>query len=742
MKKKRTAACLLILTMIVLAFFPSNQGLYGAEAFTDIDKDETVYISLESDGSIQNIIVVNHIETPKDGIYVDYGDYSDIENLSGNEVPTIDGDEIRWELTAGEDGFYYAGTVDSAELPWELRFSYTLNGDAVDANDLIGADGDITIKIDAYANSKAAAYFSDNLLLQMTLALPQNICKNIKAADANSVVVGETRNVVYSVLPGQDLHTTVSFTATDLEIDGFTIAMSAYSMPAMDELGELEDGIDQMLAAMDQLIDGTGQLQDGLSALVAGVGALQEGSAALAAGTGEISAGFDQFGVGLQALRTGLNSAATASTSLSEAFGQLQSGGDDLKTAGGQIKTGLTGIKDGTESLAQSKTAVEDNLSQYGTGLSSYANGVSASATGASALAGGLAGMVTQGATLTGGAQDLSAGIADLATQLETIGEMGTALQTVHQAYLGLETGYTAIPGQLDTIAATIAADYPTEASSLTGIANQMETLNTSLHTANQGLGTALGEFSAGTGDISALVDAAALLAQGVGDYVTALDTISQGADDLNSGLSTLSGNSGAITDGYGEVQSAVSDDLFDAIAQIDQGLGETKTGYESYAQGVNTYVDSVGTLGAGYESMKQGLDQMAAASLGLVSGFTGLSGGIEQGLFLGISSLNQGIATLYAEMETLPTGVAELQSGEEQIKDGISEAADEFSAYLEDDGNVAPVSFVAPGKITPQSVQFVANTPNIATTAEPTTAVEEEAETSSLWQKILNLFR
>ena len=118
-------------------------------------KDETVYVTLNADGSMASMYVVNHLETPADGIYTDYGNYIDIQNLTDSQEPTVKGDEISFTRSKSEKGLYYQGTPVGGALPFTYAFEYALDGKPMDAQELIGKSGKVEITIKVHPNPDA-----------------------------------------------------------------------------------------------------------------------------------------------------------------------------------------------------------------------------------------------------------------------------------------------------------------------------------------------------------------------------------------------------------------------------------------------------------------------------------------------------------------------------------------------------------------------------------------------------------
>ena len=87
-----------------------------------IDKDETVYLISEADGTVTDTIVADHLYN-RDGAKTlsDVSNLTDIENVNGEEKFTKDGDKMTWNAdgyllsgsfrckgTGGAEGYLYA----------------------------------------------------------------------------------------------------------------------------------------------------------------------------------------------------------------------------------------------------------------------------------------------------------------------------------------------------------------------------------------------------------------------------------------------------------------------------------------------------------------------------------------------------------------------------------------------------------------------------------------------------------
>ena len=110
-------------------------------------KTETVYVLMNADGEESSVIVSEQLKN-KDGSaeVTDSTELKDIVNVKGyGDYTQNDDGTITWDA-AGSDVFYQGST--DKELPLEVNISYELNGEAVSAEQIAGADGHVSIILD------------------------------------------------------------------------------------------------------------------------------------------------------------------------------------------------------------------------------------------------------------------------------------------------------------------------------------------------------------------------------------------------------------------------------------------------------------------------------------------------------------------------------------------------------------------------------------------------------------------
>ena len=347
--------------------------LSAAPALAAPVKDESIYASLDYDGSVRTLQVVNRftgIEASKP--LTDFGTLTDVQNLTSEAQPAIENDRVVWDLGGDPpEEFYYQASLTKA-LPYTVGLSYMLDGKYVQGDTLGGETGHITIGMDIRSNPDCDEALKKNIMVQASVSLNSETCRNIQADGATLVVMGGMINLAYTVLPGEDASYTLSMDAEDFSMGGITFNLISYENMLGDfegDLDELTDGFDTMADSMGDMADGTRELKDGLSDMVDGFHDMDTGLSDLHEGASDFASGMDDFGNGIDKLRDGM---------------------EDLADGGQQIEKGLKDIDGGAAPLLENYRNIYQalafsypsdpyvaNLNTLNAGLSGYLDGIS-----------------------------------------------------------------------------------------------------------------------------------------------------------------------------------------------------------------------------------------------------------------------------------------------------------------------------------------------------------------------------
>ena len=273
--------------------------LCGSTAFADseesstegtgIEKSEMIYGMLQSDGALRETYVVNRFDSDEPCSVEDYGNYSLVSNLSTTQVLEVNYGKVAFDK--GAEPFFYQGTLEGAQLPWNVAIEYELDGKKIEPADLAGRSGLLTIKVDTSKNPQANHAFYDSYLLQVTFTLDGDLCTDIKAEGATIAASGKDQTVAFTVLPGHDGSFELSAAVKDFEMPSAQIVALPYaSVVEIPDTSEMESGLTDLSNAISQLNEGTSELASGMAQLSSGAASLESGAGQIGDGLAQLAA--------------------------------------------------------------------------------------------------------------------------------------------------------------------------------------------------------------------------------------------------------------------------------------------------------------------------------------------------------------------------------------------------------------------------------------------------------------------
>lgn len=359
---KKITAVLLSLMLVLGAVAPAMaEGAY---------KDETVYVLATGDGEARKVIVSDWLKNPEGAeTLADATNLADVENVKGDEA--FDGSA--W-AAAGKD-IYYQGTSEEP-LPVQMKITYTLDGEALSAEEIAGKSGRVTIRFDylPQLTGKAAVGETEETMYVpfavVTAALLDNdVFTNVEVENGYLVNDGDHSVAAGVVLPGMQ---------ENLDLDPETLELPAYieisadaenfALPltlsvatnelfsydgeadASSMMDDLNEAVGKLTDAMAQLLDGGSQLADGLETLLAKAGELSDGVSAL-------STGLETLDENSAALTDG--SAQVFDSLLSVANSQLAAAGQDVTLTKENYSEALDALLEQTDVEAAAREQVE-----------------------------------------------------------------------------------------------------------------------------------------------------------------------------------------------------------------------------------------------------------------------------------------------------------------------------------------------------------------------------------------------
>lgn len=681
-------------------------------------KDETVYATIDGDGTVKAVTVSDQLKNISDIKNVtDKSDLQNIENVKGDETFTSKNGTLTWN-TADAD-ICYQGTTAKA-LPVAVKVTYTLDGKQMPASELAGKSGHLVIRYTYENNSAEKAEEKTPFLMATGLMLDSAVFKNVTVTNGKLLSDGEKEIAIGLGLPsvsemlGTDEldipdYFEVEADVTEYEaVEGMTVATNSLfndlDTEGFDNLSDLQDSMNQLQSASNQLVDGSGKLREGLDTLLSSSGTLTDGINQLATGSSSLAAGTQTLKDGADELSGGLNTASSKVSNellpgvqaLDNGVAQMQgslvsnlptlaNGVSALDNGIGQVADGTRALKNGIDQIAAGTHALYNGLTQAGDGITSVNNGVQALAQKTPALAAGATG-VSDGATaLAQALEGLSNSPADIATS--TAADSREEIQTLQTL---LDSGAITDETTANTINAVItaltseqdardaAANAPTELNAaLKGLAAKANELAAGAKTVADGTAAVNAQFQPGSND-------APTLAYGVTQLYGAFHSengLIASTQKLDAALSTGTETTPSIQAAITRLDAALN------IGDPDKNVSSLRNGASQLNTAVNGENGLTAQVSGGVSQLKAGTSQLLAGvdgEKGLAAGLNLLNAGAGK-LASGSGDLNTGANTLANGIGTLQTGSGALIDGVKQLDDGAVQLNDGMIQFDEE---------------------------------------------------------
>ena len=584
------------------------------------DKEETVYVQADPDGSVRKVTVETVLNYGGDGgPIVDETNLKDIKNTEGDEEFTLKRNgSLTWEDHGERVRYEGVGTGD---LPVTVRLTYWLDGEEMDPAELAGRSGHVRIRFD-YENRTSEtvtvthADLSDEddgdpappeteevqtpipFLAVSLVLLPEDVFRSVTVENGRLMTLGDDLVVLGCAFPG--LGEALDLTACELTEDvdipeyvEFEADVTDFSLDFTATIfsnGLLEDLEPEDLNDAEKLIDGMDKLTDATEQLVDGAGELAEGAGELSDGAGEFSDYIAQYVSGVSQLGDGADGLRDGISAISAQTGPLREGAAAAADQLTQLQDSLDGMDipemESTAAALEAVIASVDSLQAALGALQDYPAAVESAVGAADSL-------------LAGVDLDVSSAL----WGLDLTDEQRQAVQDAVAAELsGASGSISAARGYLEQLSGTetdltFSADMETislAASQLRDMAEQaLDNLDELPASPNEALGQ-LVELASGVtalcDGIDQLSEGSAALADGVSALAESGAALQQAGVTLADGTATLADGADALSDGIkefdeegiAELTDLANDDLAGLITRI-RALREADIGYDNY---------------------------------------------------------------------------------------------------------------------------------------------------------------
>ena len=620
-------------------------------ALAENTKHERVYIVASPDGAVKSLT---------DNIRLENADHADeitdrtlltaIENVSGDETFTLDGETLVWQ--SGGHDITYQGTSDKtpALLP---RITLTLDGAEISAKELKEKTGEATLTVTWQAAEAIPA------LAVTAMLLPEKGITDLKLENAAVLTLMGRRVLVGWAVPGMDEELklpasfTVSFHADHADLNWMLTLTTS-------------DPIDAICKELDARIDL--DLHTELDEAKALLTALQNGEVLpdttgktkdLVPKINELNAGLTQLNDGAKTLADGAKQLSDGASSLKDGAAQLNTGAAELAAGAVTLSTGAAEAETGAASLDTGLTTIGANNEKLNTGAQAIFAAILSTANEQLASSGlAAAGIEIPVLTAENYAEALDAVLAKLnpeALQASAKAQVEAAVRSQVEANADQVRAAVEAAVQGKVLEAVLqAAGQNMTAEQYT------QAVQAGLVPAEKAaLVTAAVEKQMATDEVKAQIDAA--VQQQIEQLVQ---------DNTESYLASDK----TIAEKLSTAQTA-NESLTALKAQLDQ--------INTFVTGIKAYTDGVSQAAQGAATLHTGLTQLNTGAAALSDGAAKLNAGA--------ASLSDGAASLYDGTVELKNGAATLQlDGTQKLMDTMTDAekqiAEKLLPYVTDD--------------------------------------------------------
>ncbi len=579
-KLSKISASILLGTMLVYTL--------PVAAFT---KDETVYTNAKSNGEQYQTIVTDHLINEEDEkLLKDMTNLLNIENTSGDEKFTQEGESLVWE--ADSNDIYYKGETNQ-ELPVKLNIKYELDGKEISSDEIAGKSGKVKITIsfenkeehEIQINGKTEKMYTPFVVATGTYINNDNN-KNIEVTNGKAIDDGSKTMVVGLTFPGMqeslniDKDTLEIPTSIEITMETTNFEMNNiinYTTPKLIEDSELDifSKLDDIYSKVETLQSASKQIENGAKTLSDGTTTYVEKS--------------EEFNQALNKFSNGVSSANTSYSSIDTGIKNLNAQVPDLTSGTKSLSDNLGAVNNGVKTMSDMLDGSQESMNNLKSGAQSVSGGLTQLSTAMKTtdyteqinqINKQIATNQNMITTLTATTEQLNKVLEDTTLSeaaVQAIKAQVTANQstittlTADNAYLNnmitsLNTSNTQISGlkqQVDTLAKG-ASDV---SDGVNGLLKQVGALNTNI----KGLYTNTGKMAAGANK----------LYQGTLGLEAGTTKLAQGSEQMKAGLSTINTSSQALYSANNQLVEGAKT-IQSGAAELAEGTAEfNKTGID-----------------------------------------------------------------------------------------------------------------------------------------------------------------
>lgn len=680
--RRLTAATLALLCVLPQA---------AQAAAPTIQTDEAVYINLDYYGTPENTRIVKGVSLNGHTEFTDYGNYSDVYNMSTLDEPTLSDGEVSWALT--DDGlqrFYYECVPDSStsiQLPWNFDVSYKLNGVPVEAEKCAGANGLVEMNIHATPNDAAGEYYKNNMMLVCATGIDMSKALSIDAPGAQVQSIGTYKIVMFMGLPGEESTFTARIGSNSFESMGLILFMAPATLSSLDILSDMRDIKDRLGSSGDSLYEGLSSMLESMQSMQSGLGALSSGISGINAVRKQLIADRGTIDPQVDAALSSLETLAGKTDSL---IPELNSMKTTVTTLGATINSMLGTVQSTTEDVNSYQQLLKD-LDTTLSNLDDFVNDL----------------------------QDASG------DDLLHILQLQTAVENIKQDVKTLQTHLGTLREKVESLNSQISALQIILDGS--GLSEPVYSLLSSL------LDNASGSLSAIKQSIRALED---ILSDTSGLLGTA-DSILDNLDEINDILNDYDGLPQDLI-GEGKELTVLADQTLERVHQLIADIPALSASLDEITETTNSAADKCSDL-------MVTLTKTLTSANDLLQSATDTLRSVRDKSDASLQSSLDGLIDVL-DRASSSSSSSSLQNANDSIHGAINDAKkdlEEDTNVLNIDAEAALQSVTSSQNPTPSSLQFILRTKEISAPSEKD-AIQPEAsdEDQGVLSRITNIFK
>ena len=362
---RKTKMGVAVLQIVLMA---SLNMLSGWAAAPKVSVDETVYANLDYYGVGKELSIVKGVSLNGYTGFSDYGDYSNVINMTSENAPKLDANQLSFASLDSSKKFYYEVTPKSndVELPWAFDVSYKLNGVPAKAENLAGASGMVEINISAKPVKTKSDYLNNNMILMLGTDVDMTKNLSVEAPGAQIQSLGKNTVVLFMAFPGEEKDFTVRIGSDSFESAGVMMAMVPATMDSLDKIKEINDAKDDVKGSVNAMYNSSNTLLDVMNSMGGGLRSLNGGLRELQSARATIHSYGDSLTGQTDAVIQNLNSLADETSQAVSHLVTSKNALNDFNKDINKIDMGVTDLKPVLYDLTDSMGEVGSSISHIG----------------------------------------------------------------------------------------------------------------------------------------------------------------------------------------------------------------------------------------------------------------------------------------------------------------------------------------------------------------------------------------